>query len=391
MPTQINSAKGKPLRFYSYSTYQAQRAYESQGELVARFTFALPEDVHIKKQSFLIMWGPSHGDVFIGKVYERRKITTFDNSFSVREVRKIKLDLGRWIGDIHSESTRGALASAQPVELPKEWSEEIRDAILAANVGELDEHYFDFDHLVGGQYSDVIPQVIDSFNVAFSIFGFDPRDIPPLREEQILDFDIDTSFPGKVFRLPDGRHYFDFQGKRLYLHKVHNTPIETCLGVDLIYNFVDERRMVFVQYKCPNDEEGKKYYKSRDRHFVDELTRMKAIPGVGSCNNFAGNRESLRLCGCPVYVKLCAREIKGKRLAPYGFYYPVCVWDCIYHVNETYITLDDQPRISNDQFLDLVRSGLLGSTSVQSDAISTHLVTEANDERLKLVFTESRQ
>lgn len=369
---------------------------ESLSELLPeKFTFALPSKIEVTKLSFLLIKNSADEHVYIGKIFNKRRVTTFDNSLSIREVKRLYgIDLDKLIIETQGEAAaKRILESRYPVELHKNSGERIRDAILATNREVIDDNYFTFNRLTGSYYSDVIPQTVDSFNVAFSIFGIDPRDIPPLREEQILDFDIDSVFPQQSFRTPDGKHYFEHAGKRLYIQKVHNTPIEKCLGVDLIYNFMDEQRVVFIQYKCLNDGNDKKFYKSADRHFPEELKKMKAIPGVGNCYNFkADRREVLRICGCPVYVKLCAREIKGKRLTPYGFYYPICIWDYIYSSGtDKYITLNDEPRISNDQFIELVKAGLFGSTPSQSQAISAHLVGEAKDERLKLVFIESKQ
>jgi hypothetical protein len=183
-------------------------------------------------------------------------------------------------------------------------------------------------------------------------------------------------------------HFFTHNNKELYIHKVHRTPIEKCLGVDLIYNFLNEQRLLFIQYKCLTNE--KKFYKSSDRHFPDELKRMKEIPGVNDCKNFQANkREDLRICGCPVFIKLCAREIKGRRKTPYSFYYPICIWDYIYSIDKNkFITLEDEPKITNEHFNDLAKSGLLGSLPNQSKIISDHLIDGSKDERLKLIFEE---
>ena len=211
-----------------------------------------------------------------------------------------------------------------------------------------------------------------------------------MTEEQILDFDLDNIFPEPLGQTPDGKRIFIDNGKLLYIQKVHRTAIEKCLGVDLIYNFIDEHRLLFIQYKCLTDEN--KFYKSSDKHFPEELKRMKSIPGISDCNNFTVKRkENLRLCGCPVFIKLSAREIKGRRKTPYSFYYPICIWDFIYSSKyKKYITLDDQPRISNEHFIDLVKAGLLGSLPNQSKDINYYLIENSKDDRLKLIFGECK-
>lgn len=54
-------------------------------------------------------------------------------------------------------------------------------------------------------------------------------------------------------------------------------------------------------------------------------------------------------------------------------------------------SINDQPRITNNQFLKLVKAGLLGSTPAQSKIIDKYLVGKAKDQRLKLVFTETKE
>jgi hypothetical protein len=386
------------LRFYYYNAAFESVAHQhfdpldddSPPVLPERFTFALPAAVELIRRSYLLFRN-FDGNLYLGKVYDKRRLTTFENVYTIRQALRLFVTPETLLAPFFGNKLDSVLKSTVPMKLPERFGPQMRDALITAAPSRLQDDYFKFDWLVGGQYSDLVPQAIDSFSVAFSLFGLDPRDIPPLTEEQILDFDVERMFSNQINRLPDGRHFFQHQGKVLYLHKVHNTRIERCIGVDLIYNFLEERRLVFVQYKCLNDETGKKFYKSNDKHFPTELAKMKEIPGVNICPNFmTRERSELRICRCPVYVKLCRREIQGKRMAPYGFYYSICAWDHIYTEDAASVTLDDQPHITNEQFLELTKSGLFGSTPNQSDEISKHLVDQAQDERLKLVFTEVR-
>jgi hypothetical protein len=352
-------------------------------------TFALSKYIELTQLSFLIFRIRKNSDVYIGKVFNKRRVTTFENAITLREIINLgKLNLAELINNTHrQDKARKILESTDPVCLSIAKSNEIQRALQQTNL--VNDQYFKFDLLVG-DYPDLIPQSIDAINTALSIFGLNPNDFPRLNEEQILDFDFNSIFPEPLERTVDGKLFFEHNNKRLYLQKVHRTPIEKCLGVDLIYNFIDDQRLIFIQYKCLTNE--KKFYKSGDKHFPEELQRMKKIPGISDCQNFAVHkRENLRLCGCPVYIKLSAREIKGRRKTPYSFYYPICIWDFIYSSKELpYLTLDDQPRITNEHFNELVKAGLLGSLPNQSKDINYYLIENSKDERLKLIFEESK-
>jgi hypothetical protein len=375
---------------YQFKDIESNRNQVDDSGIPRYFTLALSKDVKITKLSFIIFRMPEAKDIFIGKVYNKRRVTTFQNSITIRDIINLgKIDLDELIIRIHHQpKAKRILEASEPLKLNPERSDEIYQALLRTNL--VTESYFKFD-LLEGNHSDLIPQTIDAVNSGLSIFGVDTTDIPPLTEEQILDFDFNNFFSESLGQTLDGKLFFRHNNKILYMQKVHRTPIERCLGVDLIYNFIDEQRLVFIQYKCLTNE--KKFYKSSDSHFPDELLRMKSIPGISECKNFnVDKRENLRLCGCPVYIKLNAREIKGRRKIPYGFYYPICIWDSLYsRQNKKYITLDDQPRITNEQFVELVKAGLLGSLPNQSKVIDSYLIKKSNDSRLKLIFEESKE
>lgn len=337
--------------------------------------------------SFIVLRNDSDGHTYLGKILYKLKGMTFGRILSVRQVIRIDLDWDRALAECFPPHSEGILERGDPAEVPAENTGRLVKGILDSNP-DLTPGYFTIDAPRGEPVIEIVPQIVDSFSVAFRLFGLDPRDVPPLTEEQVMDFEIDTMFGPKVGRTPDGKHFFDLDGKVLYVHKVHNTSIERCLGVDLIYNFVEQRRILFIQYKCLSKGD-RKFYKSGDPHLRTEMARMKAIPGVDRCHNFGEvDREALRICRCPVYVKLCSRRPQSMRAAPSGFYYPLCIWEHLYRSTDSYLTLKDGPRLSNDQFADLVGAGLLGSTPAQASDIEAHLIDGSGDERLKLIFEE---
>ena len=166
------------------------------------------------------------------------------------------------------------------LEVPDHHSQLVKNAILKSNPDTIDESYFEF---APRSFDDeIVVEATDAFNTAFRIFGIPSHEIPDLREHQILDFDLETMFSDaiKTGATPDGKHFFEYAGRRLYLHKVDRTLMEQCLGVDLIYNFIDQRRLVFVQYKC--QKSGGKYYliNPRPNGLILDRFFIKAVTGL---------------------------------------------------------------------------------------------------------------
>ena len=354
-------------------------------------TFSLPAYNLIKKKSFILIYFPHIKRMHIGKIYNVRKTTTYDINLTVREIVKISLsleDIEKCIKDL--SIFPGDIKNYEVLYIPGDCSECLKKKILSKNDEILTNDYFKFYDQVSHRNPYIYAQIIDGLKLGFDLSGIGSREIPPLTEEQVLDFEINEIFKGKIKSTPDGLHFFQKGGQLLYIQKVHNTRLEKCLGVDLIYNYYTQGRVLFIQYKCFNYKD--KYYKSKDIHFRKELEKLKAIPQVKKCYNFRSTkRDNLRICRCPVFIKLCSREIEKLKSKPKGYYYPICIWDFIYSENEAYITFQDEPKITNQLFLFLARKKLIGTTYDQIKEINQHILNLTDDRRLKLIFTESRQ
>ena len=126
----------------------------SSSELLPeKFTFALPCEIEVTKLSFLLIKKSADKHVYIGKIFNKRRVTTFDNSFSIREVQRLYgIDLDKLIIETQGEAAaKWILESRYPVELHKNSSERIRDAILATTNREvIGDNYFTFNRLTGG-------------------------------------------------------------------------------------------------------------------------------------------------------------------------------------------------------------------------------------------------
>lgn len=381
-------------QFYIYGTFKEDRETLPADS----FSFVIDEYRRLQHPSFLIwLLRDTDGEALLCKIRKTSRPADIGMKIHVFDVRTIRISAHGLLNTIYPEKDVWESGRDQAADMmlfrdlfavPEEKYGTVKKAILRSNQGSLDESYFEFVDPI--QSSEIAVAFNDAIQTGFRIFGQVPI-LDPLREDQILDFDIRTMFRDMdaVGSQPDGKHFFSKAGKRVYLHKVDRTKIERYLGVDLIYNFLDERRLVFVQYKCQKTEG--KYYVSNDASHNEEVARMSSIPGSKDCfNNTESEISDLRLCRCPIFIKLCKREISDAHDIPIGVYYPLCIW-CGLVKSQTGLSVSDQPHFNNDQFQKFVRNGLIGSTASQSLEIENHLISEANDNRLKLVFEETEE
>ena len=359
------------------------------GVLPDRFTFATTQRKLPPQGSLLIVEDLYKNKFYLVKVKSKGKITTFEHRISCLDVREIKFSLGEVLDLLHLRKNR--FTEKEKIVLITEKRSKFRQLrkYLEENNGNLDKYFNAERHQCNGISLETGIQAKDAFTTAFNIFGLIPRDYTNLTEDQIVSWELEKMSPF-LESTPDGKHFIEYNSKRLYIQKVHNTPIEKCLGVDLIYNFLDEQRIILIQYKCFNYN-NKKFYKSKDPHLKKELKKMLTFKFIKNCQNL-GSRDlkNLRICGCPFFIKLCSRTIPNHREVPYGFYYAVCVWDSLCSQPKAYIDYGDEPKISNQLFKELVHSGLIGTTKECAKLIDKKLLKELNSDKLTLIFSEEK-
>ena len=381
-------------QFYLYGTYK-----EGRDTLLShQFSFVIDEYRDLALPSFLIwLYRETEGEALLCKIRRTTRPADIGMTLHVYDALPIKLvshgllnsiwpDSKRQIGMSAREQASDMILMRDLFVVPDDKSEMVKNAILKSNRGTIDETYFVIRQEAGP--TDLVLEFRDAFQTGSRIFGLHPRRIPELTEQQILDFDVESLYADATKRgaTADGKHFFEHGNRRLYIHKVDRTQFERHLGVDLIYNYLDERRIVFVQYKCQKTRG--KYYPSADASHDSEIRRMDAIPGMQNCDNRrAVDGEGVRLCRCPAFIKLCKREIANSHSVPVGVYYPLCVWKWLLRAH-TAVSVRNEPQFNNQQFQELVKNGFIGSTPDQSVEIERHLIEAANDDRLKLIFEE---
>jgi hypothetical protein len=369
------------LRFYLYGTHS-----EGSETLPDKsFSFVVNDYRNLTAPSFLLwLYRDTQGKALLSKIQRTTRPATLGMRVDVYDARQIRIIPYALLESIFADSQKvvglamsgreqvdDVLLTREIVAVPDEKSEMVKNAIIKSNPTTIDESYFEPNARSGVTELDV--EFKDAMHTAFGIFGISPPEMPPLSEQQILDFDIATLFADAIpiAISPDGRRCFEHSGRRLCLHKVDRTPFEHCLGVDLIYNYLEERRLVFIQYKCQRAKG--KYYRSQDSSHDSEVQRMQAMPGLGECVNLTVKHiQEMRLCRCPVFIKLCRRDISQTHSIPVGVYFPLCVWKSLI-TQQPGISVGDEPHFNNPQFQDLVTSGLIGTTEDQAGAIQTHL------------------
>lgn len=348
-----------------------------------KFTFATSQDKLPPKGSILIIRDSIDGLYYITKIKNKGKITTFDYRISCVETNEIKATLEDIVKILNLRPNRFENEGEISLITDKtEKVENLKKYLIKKN--SILKNYFDDKHKHKNQNRlDVAVESRDAFLMALELFKV-PSRYMNLTEEQMLDWEF-NSMQEIIHKTPDGKHFLELNNRKLFIQKVHNTPIERCLGVDMIYHFYNEDRLIFVQYKCFNHK-NEKFYKSKDKHMSVEVKKMSALAGVCS-NSSVLSYDQLRACDCPFFIKLCSRDLPTHRDKPYGFYYTICSWQKFMEEKHV-ITFDDEPRISNDLFKSLIGSKLIGTRKAHLKKILKKLMGTVPDDRLMLIFSE---
>lgn len=168
------------------------------------------------------------------------------------------------------------------------------------------------------------------------------------------------------------------RGERLTIINANRTPIETTLGVDLIYFNHQFESYILVQYKMLRRKGDSPfvYRPTSDKSLESELKRMRQLRPGGEP---AGNRN-YRLGDEFCFLKFCKNE-KALRCEPEileGLYVPLGYWDMLYQSGSLrgprgglIVSYESVPRsISARQITDLIKSGWVGSSGQRTEQIT---------------------
>jgi hypothetical protein len=170
----------------------------------------------------------------------------------------------------------------------------------------------------------------------------------------------------------------------LKITNVNRKKAEKSLGVDLIYFNHKFKSFVMVQYKTWKQESKKNIYRYDDG-YEKQITRMKTADKILFRKHIFTKitSTSYRIDPNPFYFKICYPEnisynqhMIGGIYLPY-LYAEICMNECSGKQGGKLIREEDIPyKIHNNLFIELVKSGLIGSRGINNH---TELKTVIND------------
>jgi hypothetical protein len=175
-------------------------------------------------------------------------------------------------------------------------------------------------------------------------------------------------------------------------------PLETQLGVDLIYVNETVKSVVFVQYKMFAGVDGEEGYRP-DQQLNEEIARMDAaaaklaaVPGDDSCDGYRFSADPFFLKFCS---KLLSRDAKGH--VP-GIYVPVSYWKRLVKTPAAkgkrggtiiYAETFGRRHFTPTHFIDMVGRGWIGTSALQTNVLAPLLKAAIDGRRAVVVAVES--
>lgn len=223
-----------------------------------------------------------------------------------------------------------------------------------------------------------------------------------LREDTMINNDSRT-FPGweawKQYQL-DAIQFKNDKDERLTVMNVNRRPLESTLGVDLIYYHHQYESFVMVQYKRMTSKgEGRSVYRPTDTSYQSELENMKRVHEILERIEYPPSVSGYRLSSTGFYFKLCP-AVTYAPLTPdliKGMYIPLPYWELLVGSGLATgpegglaISYENVGRyLSNTTWCQLVQDGWIGTrlagSEILNDLINASL---AGDRSLMLAISE---
>jgi hypothetical protein len=204
-----------------------------------------------------------------------------------------------------------------------------------------------------------------------------------LREDQMIikdfrcfgDWEVIQEYANNTCVFSNGKN-------RVSIMNANRTPIESTLGVDIIYYDYKNRSYIFVQYKRLVEESNSFVYRPiRDGNYqkdIDLMSMFEAKMKLSNCGNF----DDYKLNNEIFYFKLCKEKqaVYSKDLC-LGMYLTkehfLGLGEMQKKVNKaiTYSFENVKRYLNNTVFIELVQSGLIG-TKIENEKIISEIISE---------------
>jgi hypothetical protein len=242
----------------------------------------------------------------------------------------------------------------------------------------------------------------DAVNISLRIAGIDEKSITKwnsTRNARVAPFL--SGLNGPIFRedqmiIQDARVFgdwnlienhmigsavFENQNSKLTILNANRHRLEETLGVDLIYYFHEFRSYLMIQYKRMAFQSGGFAYRPNDNSYTTEMESMNYIDSILPYSDFSTpDPWDYRLNSKLFFFKLCASLPQNPLSTSMieGLYIPLDYWKLI--VNSEHVKgpkggisvskSNVLRHLNNTLFIDLAKSGWIGTQQVSQDTIS---------------------
>ncbi|WP_442753273.1 hypothetical protein ACNHKD_09660 [Methylocystis sp. JAN1] len=167
-------------------------------------------------------------------------------------------------------------------------------------------------------------------------------------------------------------------------------PLETQLGVDLIYVNETFKSVVFVQYKMFAGVDGEEGYRP-DKQLDEEIARMDAAAAKLAAVADDTSCDGYRLGTDPFFLKFCSKLLShdAKGHVP-GIYLPLSYWKRLVETPAAngkrggkivYAETFGRRHITPTHFIDMVGRGWVGTSALQTDVLVPYLKAAIDGKR----------
>jgi hypothetical protein len=276
-----------------------------------------------------------------------------------------------------------------------------------------------------GERAQIVAQEKDATLLALGIFGIDKSqrelglnytpgpDLAPflqgigratLREDQHIAHDAERFLGWKITDNSFvGAKRFEKDGETLSVVNVNRTPLETTLGVDLIYCHHGIGSFVLVQYKRMVKRAGDStfVYRPIEPSYKKEIERMQAWDRHLGGQRASGNPIEYRLHSGAFFFKLCG-AVTLKPLSTdliTGMYLPLDYWLMLEQSPEmkgkkggVAFSFESVNRyITNSDFISLMRNGWVGSRGKGTEILKDVIEASVTGSRSAIVAVAGDQ